>query len=599
MKPLKHYSIKRQFYLILVCLLITCSVLGLAVDQTVQNLLLDKKIDYAKTTATKFESEINYLYSRISNIYEYLQLEKTLEDFFIAPLSSELIPPFTDIQRKILALSILSRDIADIALVSDQIYHSNLYDQRTLKTISTDLDTSSAIKSLGIITPSFYTLPDTPYLVFARNMFAFQNMAYYRQKLGSIVISIDPNKSAITLPQTEDLSVYFMLLDRNNNIYPFNCDLPTAQGIVDSNFQLPDAASRANHTSMIEYVTSDYMVYASYIPEMDCYVLSAVDKLKLFDELRSMRLLIIFIIIMVSFFMYLLMRLLLNNVIKPLNDLYSFMQSIRDGNLRNLKRTVTLEGCTEIVALCDSFNNMLSEINGLNKQLFQTTTHLYETEIEKSKAEIAHLRSQINPHFLYNTLESMRGIALDNDVPEIATISLGMGKIFRYSIKGAPTAPLSEELAIVQAYIAIQLIRFDHKFDVFYSINPATEKIFVPKMILQPLVENAIFHGLEKKLETGTLYIGATCTDDGILKITIQDDGVGMSQEILTKLQGLLLKADAMHTSQHIGLLNVHYRIRLAYGMDYGLQIDSQSLLGTKITILLPLTNQGEELHYV
>ncbi|MEG0387972.1 MAG: histidine kinase, partial [Niameybacter sp.] len=398
--------------------------------------------------------------------------------------------------------------------------------------------------------------------------------------------------SSIQLPHNENVDTYFMLADQNLNLYPFNCIDSLAQSIFSTvTTQLPLLQENITHVPL-QVDTPDYVMYISYIPSMSYYVISAIDKHSLFSDLGTTRILIALIILIVILFMWLLIKLLLSSVLTPINKLYVFIKSIREGNHKKLKQAIILEGCTEINTLGNEFNRMLLEINTLNHQLFDTTTSLYELEIEKNKAEIAHLRSQINPHFLYNTLESIRGIALEKEIPQIATMTVAMGKIFRYSIKGASTAPLLEELTIIKAYLDIQLVRFNCKFEVFYSIHPNTETLYVPKMILQPLIENAIFHGIEKKIDAGLLYIGSKITPDHALYITIQDDGVGMSSDTVETL----LLNDGI--TSHIGILNVHNRIKLLYGDAYGLQIVSSEQLGTKITIVLPIISTEKRNNY-
>ncbi|MEG0847088.1 MAG: histidine kinase [Niameybacter sp.] len=592
MKLLKNRTIKSQFNLIIASLIIVCSLLGFLVNLTVQNLLLQNKINYAQNTALKFESEINHLFKRINSISEYIQYEPALENLFINPFNDKTQSYFNDLHVKLTSLSIMNHDIADIALVNDAISWSSLFNKSDLQAFLHQLDGSPGLSSLGIVPPSFIAATAPSYLVFGRNIWCYNDPNYFGQKLGSVIISIDPAKSSIQLPHNKNVDTYFMLADQNLNLYPFNCIDSLAQSIFSTvTTQLPLLQENITHVPL-QVDTPDYVMYISYIPSMSYYVISAIDKHSLFSDLGTTRILIALIILIVILFMWLLIKLLLSSVLTPINKLYVFIKSIREGNHKKLKQAIILEGCTEINTLGNEFNRMLLEINTLNHQLFDTTTSLYELEIEKNKAEIAHLRSQINPHFLYNTLESIRGIALEKEIPQIATMTVAMGKIFRYSIKGASTAPLLEELTIIKAYLDIQLVRFNCKFEVFYSIHPNTETLYVPKMILQPLIENAIFHGIEKKIDAGLLYIGSKITPDHALYITIQDDGVGMSSDTVETL----LLNDGI--TSHIGILNVHNRIKLLYGDAYGLQIVSSEQLGTKITIVLPIISTEKRNNY-
>lgn len=599
MTRFKLLSLQKKFNLMMISLLTICISLGFLVDTTVKRLLFENTKSYTQNISSKFEGEMNYLLDRVNTIYEYLQFDQNLEKVLISPFVVNSTIYINELQRTLLFLSILNTDIVDIALVNDEIAWSNLFNAKDLQAMSNKLDGTSSLVGLNIMSSSFVDSELRQYLVFGKNIFGFQSIDYYSQPLGSVILSIDPSKLSLNLATSNKIDTYFMLCDKNLSLYPFNCDLELAEYII-STFQGSYDFTTTNTNSTIELDTPEYVIYLSYIPSVEYYLISAVDKDQLYSNLSSTRLLIILIIFIVVVFMLILIRILLTSVVRPINKLYLFIKSIRAGNMKQLKNSVTLDGSIEIVTLSDEFNRMLTEITSLNRQLFETTTHLYELELEKNKAEIAHLRSQINPHFLYNTLESIRGIALEHNVPEIATISVAMGKMFRYSIKGSPTAPLSEELSIIKAYLDIQLIRFNNKFDIFYHIDTSSENLLVPKMIIQPLVENAIFHGLEKKVDSGILYIGSKIVSNTELHVIVQDDGIGIESDFLHMILTQLSNNEP--TSQlnqsHIGILNVHNRIRLAYGSPYGLRIESKQNLGTKITLILPnLSQEKENLH--
>ena len=182
---------------------------------------------------------------------------------------------------------------------------------------------------------------------------------------------------------------------------------------------------------------------------------------------------------------------------------------------------------------------MLSDIAQLNKQIFDTATDLYEVKVQKQQAELSYLRSQIDPHFLYNTLEVFRKEALEKDAPELAQMAVDMGNIFRYSTKGESIVPLRDEISIIKSYIRIQKNRFQGKIEVFYFLPGETLQIPVMKMLLQPVVENAIFHGLEPKDGKGNLYLGARI-EKRTLIITVKDDGVGIDPQTLRELEEAL-----------------------------------------------------------
>ena len=582
-----HFSIKHQFYFIASILMALCFLLTSFINYTLKNLLINQQLASTKTTLLKLEAELNTLYERTIMIYDFLQLESNLEKIFLEPFTSQMLTQFQDYQKNYSTLSIMNRELADIALVGNGIYYSDLFNRQALDTLKTESDSSSAIQSLGLITSNFKGKNSTLYCVFSKNIYNFNTTNPYGQKLGTLILAMDPSKS-IHLPDAiQNLNTSFLLMDKNFTLYPLYGELPLKEDLN----PLLSSLSSPPASDYIEISTPNYIFSIAYLPHMQYYLVGTIHKNTIASHLQPTHRLMNMILFIILLFVSMMMLLIFQHIITPLNQLYCFIKSIGEGDRKKLKQPIALNGSKEISTLSYEFNRMLTEINTLNTQLFETTRRLYEIELSKTQAEIAHLRSQINPHFLYNTLESIRGMAIENKLFPIADMCLNMGKIFRYSIKGTSTVPLSEEISITKAYLAIQSIRFESRFETLYALSSDTYKLPVPKMILQPLIENALFHGIEPNPQKGILYLGSLILKDQGLKIIIQDNGVGICPSTLANLQHMLNHFEDVKQDppQHLGILNVHKRIRLLYGVPYGIQIESQVGMGTKITLLLPI----------
>lgn len=302
-----------------------------------------------------------------------------------------------------------------------------------------------------------------------------------------------------------------------------------------------------------------------------------------------------------------LLFLLYRPMIRSLKQLTEFMQSISSGNRRVTKDGFTIEqgrlGTSEIAEISQAFNDMLVESDRLNHTIFDTYTRMYELEANNRKTEIAFLRSQINPHFLYNTLTMICGMAAEEKTDKIISVTGALSQIFRYSIKGSEMVTLREEMEIVKSYLMIQEERFEDRFTVRYEFSEDSYACLIPKMVIQPLVENAIVHGLEKSMKPGELLIGAGRNPEfGYLAIWIFDTGVGMPADKLEELRNAVTltasqktgdaSADLAHMDAEnhdsIGILNVNSRMVLYYGSEYTLLIDSEEGVGTNIQIRVP-----------
>lgn len=215
--------------------------------------------------------------------------------------------------------------------------------------------------------------------------------------------------------------------------------------------------------------------------------------------------------------------------------------------------------------------------------------------LEIRESELLALQNQINPHFLYNTLEAIRSDALLSDAQDIADITEALATYFRYTISSLDCmVSLSEELHNIETYFAIQRYRFgsDLQLHIEYSNNwRHSETLYLPKMTLQPLVENAIIHGLEPCESLGEITVWLDRTPK-VLLICVEDSGVGMTEENVTRLNASLeAPPEAVRPQKRhgIALRNVHHRLQLLFGREYGLQLMSAPGFGTEAWVTLPV----------
>ena len=233
-------------------------------------------------------------------------------------------------------------------------------------------------------------------------------------------------------------------------------------------------------------------------------------------------------------------------------------------------------------------------INDLSENVSELMEKRLEDEKQKQDLEYKMLQSQINPHFLYNTLECIRGQALNEGMDDLADTVKALALFFRYniSVKGTVVS-FEEELKNLENYISIQQYRFKNKFTMHVDIEPEEKKQILacqlPKLCLQPLVENAILHAFNEITTGGRVTLKAFCTD-GNLSIVVADNGSGMSPEQLKKLDASIHAEHVEEGKEHgIGLHNVNRRIQLLFGKEYGLSVKSFSGIGTFVEVFLPM----------
>jgi len=285
----------------------------------------------------------------------------------------------------------------------------------------------------------------------------------------------------------------------------------------------------------------------------------------------------IFVSILISFY-------LSKRITRPLALM---VQKMQDVSMGNFSRFHVPTKNVDLQILIQGFDTMVGKINLLMEEEVKQKTEMVTTELNA-------LKSQINSHFLYNSLEVIRGIALDNNVKSIADISHALSKLFRYSInKSNDLVSLKQEFDIIRGYVRIHEYRYVDRFRVDYRIDDKILEYRIVRFIIQPLIENAIQHGIEGLTEKGLIEIAARKVENEIV-ITVKDNGNGIELEKLKIMNEALAanqyKYDGIVSSgTGVGILNVNSRIKLYYGDKYGLKLLSDSGSGTVVTVNLPV----------
>lgn len=250
-------------------------------------------------------------------------------------------------------------------------------------------------------------------------------------------------------------------------------------------------------------------------------------------------------------------------------------QNMKDVKRGNLEVTVTSDSQDEIGELIQGFGDMVERIKTLIEKV-------YEGKISLKEYEMKALQAQINPHFLYNSLSLINWKAIEADEKDISKITLALSKFYRTALnKGNNVMPLEDEISNVKSYLDIQLMMHDYEFDVEMDIDERMYYYDTPNLILQPLIENAIDHGIDLKTEGRGKIIIRGWSEGETMYLSVEDNGVGMEEEVAKNI--------LTQKSKGYGVRNVNERIKLIYGQEYGLDIQSKVGKGTKITIKFPI----------
>ncbi len=268
------------------------------------------------------------------------------------------------------------------------------------------------------------------------------------------------------------------------------------------------------------------------------------------------------------------------SIYTPIKKLHDVTRTITRNDLQAL---VTSDNIDEITELGMSFNIMIGKIRELLESKIKEQENL-------KKAELRALQAQINPHFLYNTLDTIIWMSQSNKTDQVIEIVSALSKFFRISLsKGKDWITIAEEIERTRSYLTIQKMRYHDILDFKIEMDEAVADNTILKLILQPLVENALYHGIKNKRQGGTIQVRARQKGEDEILLEVEDDGIGFTPEKLSQLQAELDDDSGdIRMESGFGIGNVNKRIRLYYGKPYGLTVRSEYNTGTCVTLVIP-----------
>lgn len=391
------------------------------------------------------------------------------------------------------------------------------------------------------------------------------------EKIGFVAAAISLKKLT---ELTNNLSFYngkSMIVDSSGTVYThMDKDISGSfkKNIID---YIPDNSDKKISSQDMRDNNKDYTVFYAPIPNSPSWFLcTVVERAELYKDtniliksLVSILILILFVAISISYFISKLAT-------KRIRILSNAMQDLQNGKFET---SISCSGNDELSNLADVFNVMVIEIKNLMNKV-------YQHQKEARQRELQVLQSQINPHFLYNTLDTLQWKALEYEAVELSELIVSISSFFRISLsKGKEFISLEKELEHVKNYLVIQQFRYNDILDYEINCDPKLYVYLLPKIVIQPLVENAIYHGIKPKLGHGTIKINVF-EEETKLTIVVEDNGVGMPEETLNKIRKNL---DKHLTGENYGLYNVSRRIYLHFGEECELTINSTENHGTKI----------------
>ena len=389
------------------------------------------------------------------------------------------------------------------------------------------------------------------------------------KKIGEISIFYSTEHLDKMVKKDEGAPASFFLLDSDGKIgYAHDEGVPPA---IVQQFKQETNETKISYKSKKFYINTvankgDY-TFVSVITEEGWKKLSIVR--------GTMWVVIILLIVAAILMSYSFMQ----NYSRRINKIVSTIRQVEKGDLA--ARIPETEDDDELSRIAFNINSMLDELNNYIAQF-------YLLNLKQQQAELKALQAQINPHFLFNTLEAIRMVAVLEGSKTSSKMTFHLSKLFRYSLESKDIVPLYTEIEYVKQYLTLMQFKHPDKLRVQFNISDEVDQTPVQKLILQPIIENYFIHGFKKDRSDNILTISAAKVGSDKIEISMEDNGKGMSEEKLSQIVEHI-NCEEGDEMKSIGLRNIHQRLKLKYGDQYGLSVNSSAAIGTTIILSIPV----------
>ena len=537
MKKRRKNSLLMQFICI-IFIIIVVLLIAMGITNRIENYIL------RQNTIRANEKMMEQTRGKIEQFYEDMQNQVTALSY--SPTISQFLN--SDTLGRTVNFDELENVFTNAMLIQENILGIEVYDKELNQVASAGVDEAvqeiDKLADTMVITDIFYfDSNDKPYYAIYYPIYDLKSEKY-NDRIGMSVVLMDTDNFTELLSDgqiTEHTQIY--LLDKKEAIVA-GCGISKEDTLADilqeDDYYMDSCELRQTQWKLQVRIPDEELP-------------GNTGELKAFSMIAYG-----FVIIILGFLAAFCYR----NVIRPISKLDSFIQR----NAKHPEERMPPLKDNEIGKLSDNLNRMLDEREVLNKQIQDSKEKLFQMELSGKQMEILAYRNQINPHFLYNTFECIRAMALFYEMDEIADITANLSEVFRYAVKGNNWVTIEEELSYIEKYAKIIEFRFAGRITVNISVPEQLKHVKIIKLMLQPLVENAVFHGLEPKVEPGQVSVFVTEIDNQSFKIEVSDNGCGISKEKLEEIRETITIMGVMkikEATKNIGLTNIYQRLRL------------------------------------
>jgi len=549
---------------------------------------IENQVQYsAKQAFEQTNSFLAYKIEKIINVMDIISLDKNLHDILLKPHIAYTIPDQMkdmDILTRYLRSFQKASDVYSVKLYIDSnlLYANegiNLYNLANNKNSKWYRHLLSNNSNITFSTAAEMSEDNPESLKTVSVLKGIKDFNNYNRNIGVLRLDIlEGNiQDIIRKANTINRGVAYLKNEEGTIIATSNPNLPK-EWHLDPGF-CEDLSNKSSNWSIMKINNDDLNIGCKKVEGTDWYLISIIPHYEIVSSSINIRNQMLILLLITATLAYILAYFISSSTTKRINQLIRRMKKVQNGDLDAI---IANKGKDEIGELIENFNYMIEKIAILVKDQ-------YKSGLEVKSAELKALQAQINPHFLYNTLDLINWTAIKSNVPEISSIVKSLAGFYKLSLsKGKDIVTIKDEIDHISLYVDIQNKRFNGGIKLVIDIRNEVYNYCIPKIILQPIVENSILHGIMEKEDcTGKVAITGDI-QNGIIILTVNDNGAGMSEEKLKSIYN----GSISDTTGSYGLSNIDNRIKLYFGDRYGLTFSSTPGKGTEVTIVIPALKQ-------
>lgn len=577
-------SIKSKLILMLITVIAFCFAATCGYYAFVLNLIRDKEEVYVRNSVNQVVQNIQTSTEDMIRFAKIASTSNATQDFLTSSNPLTRLENSRDVSNSIFSITQDSSEIAILIMEEDGVALAPKPLLTVIDALESDYLPALSGKSTGFTGLMHNSYDGVSYFAYYRPILDIKKDVQLQRQIGACVVlkSLNTLQKCINLVETTPHSLFYVLDDDLEVIVSNQSQTDSAAADLLHNLRTGTLANGA-----VRSVNgSDHMILFQSVPNTDWLVVGAVPLNEINSDLTGLLFLGITVLLLLGLLFGFWGIAIFRSVALPVFEISRFLKG---DAYSKLHKRLYLKNENEVGVLAEQINRMLDELSEMTHTILRNNSNMYELDLARKRAELSALQSQINPHFLYNTLDCINSLVELNRPGDIKRTVTALADIMRMSIKGREILTVRENIRYVEQYMFIERLRYTDKLIFLNEIPDSMMDYYIPKLILQPILENSVIHGISEILGRGMIGLSGREEPDALV-FSVKDNGRGFPAAVIERIHRCAGDSSLTGTlmQESLGLLNIQKRIQLMYGAPYGLEIENLPGGGSCVTVRLP-----------